>query len=83
MASSGVFIVNFEPISHLFLEFVLLTLNRYMFGEKVTDCECKYPRGQIPVQCSKKDKRIRSTNVVLESVLLTLNRTLKACSTLL
>ena len=25
---SGVFIVNFEPVSHLFLVFLLLTLNR-------------------------------------------------------
>ena len=30
---SGIFIVNFEHTSHLFLEFTLLTLTRYMFFE--------------------------------------------------
>ena len=30
---SGVFIINFEHISHLFLEFLLLTLNKYMLAE--------------------------------------------------
>ena len=29
---SGIFIVNFEHISHLFLEFLLLTLNKQMLG---------------------------------------------------
>ena len=29
---SGVFIVNFEHISHLFLVFLLLTLNKYVLG---------------------------------------------------
>ena len=29
---SGVFIVNFELISHLFLVFLLLTLNMYFFA---------------------------------------------------
>ena len=31
MTSSGVFIVNFEDISHLFLVFLLLNLNMLMF----------------------------------------------------
>ena len=32
---SGVFIVNFEDISHLFLVFLLLTLSKYMLaGQK-------------------------------------------------
>ena len=30
---SGVFIVNFEHISHLFLVFILLTLNKQMFSK--------------------------------------------------
>ena len=29
---SGVFIVNFEHISHLFIMLLLLTLNKYMFN---------------------------------------------------
>ena len=29
---SGAFIVNFEQISHLFLVFLLFTLNKYMFA---------------------------------------------------
>ena len=32
--SSGVFIVNFKEISHLFLVFLLLPLNRKMFDEE-------------------------------------------------
>ena len=32
---SGVFIVNFEHISHLFLLFLFLTLNKYMLAGKV------------------------------------------------
>ena len=32
---SGVFIVNFEPISHHFLVFLLLTLNKYMSAGKL------------------------------------------------
>ena len=35
---SGVFIVNFEHISHLFLVFLLLTLNRKMFVVLLTLC---------------------------------------------
>ena len=31
---SGVFIVNFENISHLILVFLLLTLSKYMPAEK-------------------------------------------------
>ena len=31
MTSSGVFIINFEHISHLFLVFLLLTFNRQLF----------------------------------------------------
>ena len=31
---SDVFIVNFEYISHFFLVFLLLTLNKYMLAEK-------------------------------------------------
>ena len=32
---SGVFIVNFEQISHLFLVFLLLPMNKYMLVELV------------------------------------------------
>ena len=30
---SGIFVINFERISHIFLGFLLLTLNRKMFAE--------------------------------------------------
>ena len=32
---SGVFIVNFEHISHLFLKFLLLTFNKSMLASKL------------------------------------------------
>ena len=32
---SGVFIVNFEQMSHLFLVFLLLTMNKYMLVKLV------------------------------------------------
>ena len=42
---SGVFIVNFKHMSHLFLEFLLLTLNKYMFAGIIVI----FSRGQLPI----------------------------------
>ena len=66
---SGVFIVNFEHISHLVLMFLLLTLNMYLLAGSALENIDKYPLAYATRGCSERNFQVKDPELISQHVL--------------